>query len=122
MSVTHSDDLRSAIADLVTMSLGASGRLVFKTSVGDTVATLLLLVVPFASAIDGVAIANSIVDDTDAIGGVIDRAELQTSAGTARVFCSVTETGYGGDIEMPSLTVAPGQTVSMPSLRYIAPV
>ena len=121
MAVTHPAAVRSVIADAVTATIGASGKLVFQTAASAVVATLPLSATAFGAAAAGVSTANAISSDTNAAGGTITKAELQTSGSVAKVLCSVTATSGGGDIELSSVVVSAGQTVSMTSLTYTAP-
>jgi hypothetical protein len=109
------------IADAVTATLGASGKLVMQTSGAVTVATLPLSATAFGAAAAGVSTANAITSDTNAVGGTIAKAELQTSGSVSKVLCSVTATGGGGDIQLSSVVISAGQTVSLSALTYTAP-
>ncbi|HTK88435.1 MAG TPA: hypothetical protein VL329_11900 [Nitrospiraceae bacterium] len=123
MAVTHPTATRNGIADSVVDQLDEGtppGVLVFLTSGGSTVATLTLSNPAFGSAVGGTATANAITSDTNAVGGTIAKAELRNAAGTAKILCSVTATGGGGDITLSSLAISAGQTVSVSSLTYTA--
>lgn len=125
MAVTHETTLRNEIADLVVDKLDAgttdaNGDLVFVTSADAEVATLGFGSPAFGDAASGVATANAISDDTDATGGAIAKAEMHDRDNTARVFCSVGATGSGEDIELSSVDVNAGDTVTMSSLTYTA--
>ena len=127
MAVTHATALRTKLADLAVDELDSgagdpSGDLQFRTS-GDVAVALLVLSNPaFGAAVAGVATAAAITDDTNAIGGTIAKAALRNRANTDEILCSVTATGGGGDITLSSVVVSAGQTVSMTSLTYTAPV
>lgn len=121
MSVTHPAAVRTIIADAVTATIGASGKLSMQTGASAVVATLPFSATAFAGAVNGVSTANAISSDTNAVGGTIAKAELQTSALVAKVLCSVTATGGGGDIQLSSVIVSAAQTVSMSALTYTAP-
>lgn len=127
MAVTHPTAVRNAIADLVVDSLDTAGspslpgKLVFQTAGSVTVATCIFSDPAFGNSAAGVATANPIVSDTNAVGGTIAKAELQNNAGTAKVLCSVTATGGGGDIQLSAVVVSAGQTVAITSLTYTAP-
>lgn len=124
MAVTHPTAVRNGIADYVVDQLDEGtppGKLVFQTSGGVTVSTLTFASTAFGSASAGVATAAAIVSDTNAVGGTIAKAELRNAAGTAKILCSVTAVGGGGDIELSSVVISAGQTVSMSSLTYTAP-
>ena len=123
MAVTHPIAVRQAIGDLVcTTQLGASAKIVIQTGAGATVATLPMSATSFgATNGSGVATANPITSDANAVGGTAAKAEIQTSGGTAKILCSVTATGGGGDIQLSSVTISAGQTVSLSSVTYTAP-
>lgn len=124
MSVTHPTAVRTGIADFVVDQLDEGtppGKLIFQTSGGVTVATLTFASTAFGAAASGTATAAAIVADTNAVGGTIAKAEWRNAAGTAKVLCSVTATGGGGDITLNSVIVSAGQQVSMTSLTYSAP-
>lgn len=123
MAVTHPTAVRNGIADFVVDQLDEGtppGLLVFQTSGGSTVATLTLANPAFGAASSGTATAGAIVSDTNAAGGTTTKAELRNAAGTAKILCSVTATGGGGDITLSSAIISAGQTVSMSSLTYTA--
>lgn len=121
MSVTHATAVRTILADAATATIGASGKIIMQTAASATVATLPFSATAFAGAVAGVATANAITSDTNAVGGTITKAELQTSGSVAKILCSVTATGGGGDIELSSVIVSAGQTVSLSALTYAAP-
>jgi hypothetical protein len=121
MAVTHPTAVRTIIADAVTATIGTSGLLVYQTAGSSEVATLPLSATAFGAASSGVSTANAITSDTSATGGTIAKAELQTSGGVAKILCSVTATGGGGDIQLSSVIVSAGQTVSTSVLTYTAP-
>lgn len=123
MAVTHPTAVRTGLADFVVDQLDEGvppGLLIFQTSGGTTVATLTFANPAFGAAVSGTATAGAIVSDTNAVGGTIAKAEWRNAAGTAKVLCSVTATGGGGDITLSSVVISAGQTVSMTSLTYTA--
>lgn len=124
MAVTHPTAVRTGIADHVVDQIDEGtppGSLVFQTSGDVEVATLPFGNPAFGAAANGVATANAITSDTNATGGTIAKARLKNAAGTDKVICSVTAVGGGGDIELSSVAVSAGQTVSLSSLTYTAP-
>jgi hypothetical protein len=124
MSVTHPTAVRNALADLVVDLLdGGAGdaTLEFQTSGDVEVATLTFAATAFGAASSGTATAAAIVSDTNATGGTIAKALAKDGDGTEIFACSVTQTGSGGDIELSSVVVSAGQTVSVSSLTYSAP-
>ncbi len=128
MAVTHPVAFRNLVANLLGDSVD-SGKLVFRVtgstadSPGTAVATLTLNAAAFGAASSGVATAGAITSDTNAAGGVIAFATIQTSADVIKAHCSVAAVS-GGDINISSggLTVTAGDTVSCSSLTYTAPV
>jgi hypothetical protein len=123
MAIQHPVLIRNALCDLVTRMLDLGdgpGKLVLQTAAGQTVATLIFGVPAFAAAIDGVAVANEIAADISAIGGTVTRASARDGFDNEIFSCRVTVFGNGGDIELSSVMVPPGQTVSLSSLTYTA--
>lgn len=126
MAVTHTTAARNAATDAVLALLGASPRLVFRLagtvgSPGAAVATLVMSATGFAAASGGVATANAISPDTNAVGNAspVANATLQTSGGTVVIHCAVAASA--SDINMTNgLTIAAGDTVSCSSLTYTA--
>jgi hypothetical protein len=124
MAVTHPAAVRNGVADFVVDQLDEGvppGNLVFRTSGDVEVATLPLSNPAFGAAAAGVATAGAITSDTNATGGTVAKATLENAAATKKIECSVTGTGGGGDIEMSSVSVGAGDTVSCSSLTYTAP-
>lgn len=124
MAVTHPTAVRNGIADFVVDQLDEGtppGTLVFQTSGDVEVATLPFSATAFGAAAGGTATAAAITSDTSATGGTIAKARLKNAAGTDKIICSVTATGGGGDIELSSVIISAGQTVSISSLTYSAP-
>jgi hypothetical protein len=124
VAVTHPAAVRNQLADLVVDQLDLNtppGKLIMQTAGAVTVSTLTFANPAFGAAAAGVATANAIVADTNAVGGTIAKAELRQGGGTAIVLCSVTTTGGGGDIQLNSVVISAGQQVSLTSLTYAAP-
>lgn len=122
MAVTHSNAARSVMADAVLALLndGGAGTLEFQTAGGAEVATCTFTDPAFGAAVNGVATANAVANDTNATGGTVAQFEMQNNAGTGVIFGSVTVVGSGGDIELSSLVVGVGDTVAVTSLQYTA--
>lgn len=124
MAVTHPALVRTGIADFVVDQIDEGtppGKLEMLTSGDVSVATLTFANPAFGAAAAGVATAGAIVSDTDADGGTVAKAEFRNAALTAKVLCSVTATGGGGDITLSSVVISAGQTVGLSSLTYTAP-
>lgn len=125
MAVTHPTAVRQGIANFVVDQLDEGtppGKLVYRTS-GDVEVATLTFSNPAFGAADGSAIAtaSAITSDTTATGGTIAKATLENAAGTAKINCSVTATGGGGDIQLSSVVIAANDTVATSSLTYTAP-
>jgi hypothetical protein len=125
MAVTHSTAARNAATDAVTALLGSLGTLKFRIT-GSTVAApstivanLTLAATAFGASATGTATANAIGSDTNATGGTVAFASLQTSTSTLVIHCAVAASG--SDINMTNgLIVTAGDTVSCSSLTYTA--
>ena len=123
MAVTHPTAVRNGIADFVVAQLNEGtppGKLVFQTSGDVAVATLTFATTAFGASASGTATAAAITSDTNAVGGTIAKVRLRNAAGTDKIIGSVTATGGGGDIELSSVVISAGQTVSLSSLTYSA--
>ena len=124
MAVTHTTAARNAATDAVTGLIGALGKLAFRTTgtvgaPGTVVATLSLSATAFGASATGTATANAITSDTNAAGGTVATATLQTAGGTVVIHCAVAASA--SDINMTNgLVVTAGDTVSCSSLTYTA--
>ena len=122
MAVTHTTTFRNAVADLIGDATD-SGLLVFRIT-GSTantpttaVATLMLNATAFPAASVGVITAAAIDSDTNAAGGTIAFATIETSGSVVQAHCAVAASG--SDIDLTNgLTVTAGDTVSCSALTY----
>jgi hypothetical protein len=127
MAVTHATTARAAATDAVTNLIGTSARLKFHIT-GSTVAAPSTVVANLAltttanggfSTGGATATAGAITSDTNAAGGTVAFASLQTSGGTAIIHCAVAASA--SDINLSNgLVVTAGDTVSCSSLTYTA--
>ena len=123
MAVTHPTAVRDSVCNHVVDQLDEGtppGNLVFRTAGDVEVATCPFSTTAFGASSGGTATAAAITSDTSATGGTIAKATLQNAVGTAKINCSVTASGGGGDIELSSVIVSVGQTVAVSSLTYSA--
>lgn len=111
---------RNAAVDAVA-ALCNSGDIRFETSANNEVATCTFGATAFGAASSGTATANSIADDASATGGTIDHAKLRKSDASEVMTVTCTATGGGGDIELTSLVIGAGDTVSVTSLTLTQP-
>ncbi len=112
---------RNAAVNAITALLN-SGSVKFRTSGGTVVASVGFGATAFGAAANGTAAANTMTDDTNATGGTIDHAKLYRSDGVTEVMqATVTANGGGGDIEMTSLVIGGGDTVSITALSISQP-
>jgi len=120
MAVTHSTTTRTSLAnavlDDIDVDVGA-GNLEFQTAGAAEVATLALSD-PAGSVSGAVLTFSAISDDTNATGGTVAQFEIQANLGGAVVLGNVLTSG--GDINLSSLVVGVGDTVSMSALTYTA--
>lgn len=126
MSVTHPSSMRSLVADTVTAQcdVGSTwGQLVLTAAASTSLCVLTFSSSAFGAASSGVCTAYSITDGIVSTAGTAS-AFIIRSATQQNTVCqgSVTSTGGGGDIELSSNILSSGQTVSMTSLTYTAPV
>ena len=125
MAVTHPVAVRNEIANLVVDGIdagaGAGKLLITTTSTGTTVATLTFSDPAFGGATGGIATASAITSSTGAatVGGTAAKAVFTTSTGLQKIYCSVGTTG--ADINLSSVSISAGDTVSISSLTYTAP-
>lgn len=128
MAVTHSNAALSAATDAVTALIGTGAKLKFHIT-GSTVAAPSTVVATltmtnnanggFGAASNGLATAAAITSDTNAAGGTVAFASLQTSANSPVIHCAVAASA--SDINMSNgLVVTAGDTVSCSSLTYKA--
>lgn len=108
----------NAVVDLLDAGAGA-GALVFRTSGASEVATLAFSDPAFGNAATGVATASAISPDTNATGGTTDRATLEDSDANTVLTASVGTSGE--DINLSSVVIGAGDTVSMSSLTVTMP-
>ena len=122
MAVTHPTTVRNTIADAVVDSIdtGGAGSLIFQTSGDVEVATLTFSATAFGAASSGTATANAITSDTSATGGTVAKFKIQNGSAADAGFAGAVSTS-GSDINLSSLTVGAGDTVSISSLTYTAP-
>lgn len=124
MSLTHTLDTRTAIADFVTALIdsGGAGALVFTDGDDNEIATLEFSEIAFDDAFEGIAGSFPISPNLNATGGTVTQAIIYNGLNAEIMRCSVTGPGGGGDIELSSVVVEPGQQVGMESLTYEAPL
>jgi len=122
MAVTHPTAVRNGLADYVVDLIDAgagAGTLEFQTSGNVEVATLTFSDPAFGAATGGTATASAITSDTSATGGTVAKFVVKDSNGNP-VFYGAVGTS-GSDINLSSLAVGVGDTVSISSLTYSAP-
>jgi len=120
MAVTLETVARNAASDAV-VDLLDGGTIELQTSADVEVATLTLGTPAFGAASSGTATANAITEDSSATGGTIAKAVFKTSGAAAVFTATVTATGGGGDIELSSLDIGAGDTVSLTSYTHTQP-
>ena len=123
MAVTHHADTRNAIATAVKTEIDAgtgSATLEFQTSGTVEVATCTFPSENCGSVSGAVLTFGTIADDTSATGGTVAQFVIKSATPTDCVYGSVGTTGE--DINLSSLNVGSGDTVSVSSLTYTAPV
>lgn len=127
MALQHTTAIRDGLANYIATQAAAgttnpTPQLVLETSGGVEVATLNMSVTPYGAASGGSITAAAISPDTDATGGTVARFRVLNRDGTEVYRGTVTAVGGGGDLELSSLAIGAGDTVSVSSLIYSAPV
>ena len=121
-AVTHPATVRTTLADTVVDLIDAgagAGTLFIQTSGDVEVATLTFSDPAFGNAASGTATANSITDDSSATGGTAANFDAQDSDSNDVFLGSVGTSGE--DINLSSVSIGAGDTVSITSLTYSAP-
>jgi hypothetical protein len=120
MAIVLTTTARDLLTDAFVDELN-NGTIEFQT-VGDSeVATVTFGATAFGASTTGVATANAIASDTSATGGTIEHSTWKKSDTTEMVETTVTATGGGGDITIPTLTIGAGSTVGISSLTWTQP-
>lgn len=120
-AVTHPTAVRNSLANLVVDLIdagAAAGYLEIDTSGDVEVATLTFSDPAFGNASSGTATANAITSDTNATGGTAAKAFAADSDDTPVFLCAVGTSG--SDINLSSVAIGAGDTVSISSLTYSA--
>lgn len=123
MALTHVTAVRNTLANAIATAVDAgpaAGQLVIMTSGDVEVATLTFSDPSFGAAVNGAITANAITSDTNATGGTAALFKVTDSTGAEVYRGTVTATGGGGDLELSSLAIGAGDTVSVSSLVYTA--
>lgn len=111
---------RNAMVDAVAALLN-SGKIRFLTSGDVTVAECNFASTAFEAAAAGVASANDITDDTDAVGGTVAKVHLLQDDGTEVMEASAGESGSGADFIMSNEVIGSGDTVRVTSCSLTQP-
>jgi hypothetical protein len=122
MALDHETAVRDVLADAIDTAVNASGagNCVFDTSGDVEVATIVLSATAFGASSSGTITLASTTDDTSATGGTVAKFKFETGASTRIFGGTVTAPAGGGDMEMSSLSVGAGDTVSITSFTYSA--
>jgi hypothetical protein len=128
MAVTHVTALRTAIANAVnTYLIGTgsgtpAGSLQLKAS-GVMKVEFNFPVGGFGAAVAGVLTMPSVPIAATATGnGTLDSAVVADKGHSTAINCSLTATGGGGDVTVSNTNIANGQSCTLDSLTYTAPV
>ena len=124
MALTHTTATRNELADLIRNLVDAgttdtTGDLIIMAGDDSSVASLSWTATPsFDSASGGNITMSAINDDTSAPGGTAAAFKFQNRDNTEVFRGTVTVTSGGGDIELSSINIGPGDTVSITSFQY----
>ena len=125
-TLQHPTSVRNAIADAVVDLIDAgsgAGKLIFYTAnTGTALATLTLSDPAFGAAASGVATASAITSNTDTGSGTVTWFKVVDSDDNIVFEGDVTDDDTGtGSIQLSSVALGTGDTVSVSSLTYTAP-
>jgi hypothetical protein len=128
MTITHSPANRNGLANLVVDALDAgtaqaNGDIQIATAddFATVLATLALSNPAFGAASGGQATANAVAADTNAAGGGnATRYRTRDRDGNMIFKGTVTVVGGGGDMQLSSVAIAPGDSIQINSFVYIA--
>jgi len=125
-TLQHPTLIRDLIADTVVDQIdagGSAGSLIFYTSNGGTaLATLTFSATAFNASANGTAAAATITSNTNTGAGTVTWFEVQDSSGNTIFEGDVTSDDVGtGSIQLSSVALGTGDTVSVSSLTYTAP-
>jgi hypothetical protein len=122
MSVTHHADTRNAIADAVLAAIdtGAGNATLELRTSGDVEVATLTCSDPAGTVTGAVLTFSAITDDSSATGGTAAKFAIISPTPTECVYGSVGTSGE--DINLSSVVIGAGDTVSISSLTYTAPV
>ena len=123
MTVTHSAQARNDMADAILALIDAgagAGKLVFRaTGQGAEIATLVFS--NPAGTVTGPTLTwSAITSDTSATGGTVADASIEDDSAGAVVLTDAVQVS-GGDIDLSSLVIGAGDTVSCSALSWTAP-
>ncbi len=128
MALTLSTAARNAAADAVVDLLDAGTTNTYPAlkiataAFGATLATIDFTdATAFGASASGTATAGTMADDTSASAGTAAVFECVDQDNTRVFEGTVTATGGGGDIELSSVSIGAGDTVSITSLTYTQP-
>lgn len=118
MATTMTNDLKNALLTALGVQL-SGGALVLQTA-GDVAVATLTLNSGSGNALNtpssGSTTYKAITADTNAAGGVATKFIMRTSGGTTMYSGTVTASGGGGDLTLPTATIAVGGEVSVISI------
>ena len=124
-TTTHTTTFRNLVGDLIGDTVD-SGKLVFRitgstaNSPSTAVATLTLNAAAAPAASGGVVTFAAITSDTNAAGGTIAFATIETSGSVVKAHCTVGTSGDAINVTSGGLAVTAGDTVSCSALTYTA--
>ena len=125
-AVTHVNAVRTTMGNAAVDAIDAgttdtTGDLIIMDSADSAIARLSWTATPaFGNTTSGVATMNAINDEASALGGTAALFKFQDRDNGEVMRGTVTGSGGGGDIELSSVNISPGDTVSISSLTYTA--
>lgn len=124
MATTHSTAAINVGIDaiLALLNVGGAGSIKLRTGANAVISTNPYSATAYPAAVNRIATANTITDDTNAVGGLAAVATDEDGNALEVFRGTVTGTGGGGDLEISNTTVNAGDTVQVTSSTYTGPV
>lgn len=114
--------INTAVNALLTLlNVGGAGSIKLRTGADAIISTNPYSATAYAAAVNRVATANAITDDTNAVGGLAAIATNEDGNNLEVFRGTVTGTGGGGDVEISNTTVNAGDTVQFTAATYTGP-
>jgi hypothetical protein len=125
MAITHSTAVRTALATAVRSAIdggGGAGKIEIYTAARATLLGTCTCAATSGTLASGVLTFGAIAQDTSADAtGTAALFDVKDFAGATIFSGTITATGGGGDMTMPSVSITAAEPIQVTSLTYSAP-